>query len=119
MSCPFVPRGTYHEMVHVISDRCVACDLHTIVHGPLERTCWRRFAAQWGYCERSRIALLNAIIVIIIIIIIIFMAMFIMDLAFPLCMLRPTIKLSSFTVFNWCSMSLKISIDYDDDDLIL
>ena len=32
--------------------------------GPLERTCWRRFAAQWGDCKKSRIGPLNAIIII-------------------------------------------------------
>ena len=51
-------------MLHVISARCVARDLHTTVPGPLERTCWRRFAAQWGDCKKSRIAPLNAIIII-------------------------------------------------------
>ena len=55
-------------MLHVLSARCVARDLHTIAPGPLERTCWRRFAAQWGDCQKSRIAPLNAIIIIIIII---------------------------------------------------
>ena len=29
-------------MLHIISARCVARDLHTIAPGPLERTCWRR-----------------------------------------------------------------------------
>ena len=29
-------------MLHVISARCVACHLHMIAPGPLERTCWRR-----------------------------------------------------------------------------
>ena len=55
-------------MLHVISARCVAHDLHTIAPGPLERACWRRFAALWGDCKKSRIAPLNAIIIIIIII---------------------------------------------------
>ena len=32
-------------MLHVISTRCVARDLHTIAPWPLERTCWRQFAA--------------------------------------------------------------------------
>ena len=31
-------------MLHVISARCIARDLHTIAPEPLERTCWRRFA---------------------------------------------------------------------------
>ena len=31
--------------LHVISARCVARDLHTVAPGPLERTCWRQFAA--------------------------------------------------------------------------
>ena len=30
---------------------CVARDLQTIAPGPLECTCWRRFAAQWGDCK--------------------------------------------------------------------
>ena len=60
---------TWH--LHVISARCVARDLHTIAPGPLERTCWRQFAALWGDCKKSRIAPLNAIIIIITTIIII------------------------------------------------
>ena len=48
-----------------------SCDLHTVAPGPLERTCWRQFAALWGDCKKSRIAPLNVIIIIIIIIIII------------------------------------------------
>ena len=31
--------------LHVISARCVARDLHTIAPRPLERACWRQFAA--------------------------------------------------------------------------
>ena len=31
--------------LHVISARCVARDLHTVAPGPLERACWRQFAA--------------------------------------------------------------------------
>ena len=58
-------------MLHVISARCVARDLHTIALGLLERTCWRRFAAQWGDCKNSRIAPFIAIIINIIIITII------------------------------------------------
>ena len=53
-------------MLHVISARCVARNLHTIAPGPLEHACWRQFAALWGDCKKSRIALLNAIIIIII-----------------------------------------------------
>ena len=53
-------------MLLVISARCVARDLHTIVPGPLERAWWRRFVALWGDCKKSRIAPLNAIIIIII-----------------------------------------------------
>ena len=52
---------TWH--LHVISAR----DLHTVAPGPLERTCWRQFAALWGDCKKSRTAPLNAIIIIIII----------------------------------------------------
>ena len=40
-----------HDMLHVISARCVARDLHTIARGPLERTCWRQHAALWGECR--------------------------------------------------------------------
>ena len=54
-------------MLHAISTQCVACDLHTIVPGPLERMCWRRFVVQWD-CKKSLIAPLNEIIIIIIII---------------------------------------------------
>ena len=50
------------------SVRCVACDLHTTVPRPLERTCWRQFVVQWGDCKKSWIALVNAIIIIITII---------------------------------------------------
>ena len=56
---------TWH--LHVKSARCVARDLHTIAPGPLERTCWKQFAALWGDCKKSWIAPLNAIIIIIII----------------------------------------------------
>ena len=37
-----------HDMLHVISARCVARDWHTIAPWPLERTHWRQFAVQWG-----------------------------------------------------------------------
>ena len=57
---------TWH--LHVISARCVARDLHTVAPGPLERTCWRQFAALWRDCKKSRIAPLNAIIINIIIV---------------------------------------------------
>ena len=57
-------------MLHVISARCVTRDLHTIAAGPLERTCWRQFATQWGDCKKSRIAPLNVIVIVVIIIII-------------------------------------------------
>ena len=50
-------------MLHVINARCVARDLHTTGPGPLERTCWRRFAAQCGDCKKSRIVPLNRIII--------------------------------------------------------
>ena len=45
-SCPFVPRGMYHDMLQVISARCVARDLLTIAPGPLEHMCWKQFVAQ-------------------------------------------------------------------------
>ena len=50
--------------LHVISARCVARDLRTIAPGPLERACWRQFAALWRDCKKSRIEPLNAIIII-------------------------------------------------------
>ena len=58
-------------MLHVISARCVARDLHMIAPGTLERMCWTQFVAPWGGCEKSQIALSNAIIIIIIIVFII------------------------------------------------
>ena len=53
-----------HDMLHVISALCAARDLHTIEPGPLERTCWRQFAARLGDRKKSRIAPFNAIIII-------------------------------------------------------
>ena len=84
---------TWH--LHVISVRCVARDLHTIAPGPLERTCWRQFAALWGDCKKSRIVPLNAIIIIIIIIIIIWI-----DLCNESCRLagRPSCMAKSWTM---------------------
>ena len=52
-------------MLHVISAQCVARNLHTIAPGPLEYTCWRRFAAHLRDCKQSRIAPLSAVIIII------------------------------------------------------
>ena len=52
-------------MLHVVSALCVTHDLRTIAPGPLERTCWRQFAAQWGDCKKSQIAPLIEIIIII------------------------------------------------------
>ena len=40
-----------------------------ISSGPLERTCWKQFAVQWGDCKKSGITPLNAIIVIVIVIV--------------------------------------------------
>ena len=61
-----------HNILHVIlSARCVAHDLHRIAPWPLERTCWRQFAAQSGDCNKSQIVPFNVTIIIIIIIIII------------------------------------------------
>ena len=40
-------------MLHVISTGCVACDLHMIAPGPLKRTCWIQFLAQWGDCKNN------------------------------------------------------------------
>ena len=47
----------------MICARCVARDLHKITSGPLERTCWRWFAAQRGDCKKSRTAPSNVIII--------------------------------------------------------
>ena len=44
-------------MLHVISARCVARDLHTVAPWPLQRTYWRQFAVQWGYCENLKLRL--------------------------------------------------------------
>ena len=62
LSLRFKWHVTWH--LHVISARCVARDLHTVASEPLERTCWRQFAALWGDCKKSRIAPLNGIIII-------------------------------------------------------
>ena len=62
---------SYHvalDMLHVMSAQCVAHDLHTIAPWPLERTCWRQFAALWGDCKRSWIVPFSAIFIIFIII---------------------------------------------------
>ena len=45
-----------HDMLHVMNARRVAFDLHTVASGPLERQCWRQFAAQRGHCKKSRVA---------------------------------------------------------------
>ena len=58
-------------MLHVISARCVARDLHMTASGPLERTCWIQSTAQRGDCQKSRFPPLNAIIIIIIITIVV------------------------------------------------
>ena len=55
-------------MLHMISARCVARNLHTTAPGP-ECKCWRQFTAQWGDCQNSWTAPLDVIIIIIIIII--------------------------------------------------
>ena len=60
-----------HNTLHVIGAQCVARDFHTIVPWPLERTCWRQFAAQRADCKKSQTTPLNAIIIIIVIVIII------------------------------------------------
>ena len=44
-------------MLHVISARCVARDLHTNAPGPTECTCRRQFVAQWGDCEHLELSL--------------------------------------------------------------
>ena len=49
-------------MLHMISVRWSAHDLHSVMPGLLERTCWRQFAGQWGDCQKSRIAPLNVLI---------------------------------------------------------
>ena len=50
-----------HDVSHLMSAQCVARDLHTIAPGPLERTCWRRFVALSGDCNKSQTAPFNAI----------------------------------------------------------
>ena len=50
-------------MLHVMSARCVARDLHTIVPGPLERTCWRPIVA-----PLNAIIIISSIIIIIIVV---------------------------------------------------
>ena len=49
-------------MLHMISARCVARDLHTIAPRPHDCTFWKQFAAQRGDCKKSRIAPLSAIL---------------------------------------------------------
>ena len=46
-----------HNMLHVISARCVARDLYTTAPWPLESKCWRQFAAQWGNCTNLELCL--------------------------------------------------------------
>ena len=55
-------------MLHMMSAPYVARGLHMIALWPLERTCWRQFAAQWGGCKKSRIAPFSTTISIIIIV---------------------------------------------------
>ena len=52
---------------HVISAWCVARDLHTTAPRPLQGTCWRQVAAQWGDCKKSQIAPFSVINIIILI----------------------------------------------------
>ena len=54
-------------MLHMIGARCVARDLHMTAPRPVERTCWRQFAGQWGDCQKSGTGPLNAIIIVILI----------------------------------------------------
>ena len=39
--------------------------LHVIAPWPLERTCWRQFAAQGRDCRKSRIAPLKVVVVVV------------------------------------------------------
>ena len=41
-----------HDMLHMISTRCVACDLHTTALRQFEHALWRKFVAQWGDCKK-------------------------------------------------------------------
>ena len=109
---------TWH--LHVISAQCVARDLHTIVPGPLERTCWRQFAALWGDCNKSRIAPLNAIIIIIVLVVVllllllrspaIFLGFNILRWDFCVCVLwpffNPTIEIVTFLLRGWCMLGV-------------
>ena len=63
-------------MLHAMSARRVARDLHTTAPVLLEHTCWRRFAAQRGDCKESRIASSNAIIIIIYLFIYLFVSFY-------------------------------------------
>ena len=54
-----------HNMFHMTSPLCAACDLHTNAPRPLESRCWRQFAAQRGDCKKSRIMPVSAITIII------------------------------------------------------
>ena len=49
-------------MLHVMSSRCVARDLHTVAQWPLERTYWRQFTGLRGDCKKSRFAPFDVII---------------------------------------------------------
>ena len=50
-------------MLNVISAQCVCPWFAHDCAGPLERTWWRRFTAQWEDCQKSWITPLNAIII--------------------------------------------------------
>ena len=52
-------------MLHVISARCVARDLHTVVPWPLDYMHWRQFTAQWGDCRNLTLRLLVQLLFII------------------------------------------------------
>ena len=52
-----VPSCHVAHMLHVMSVRCVARDLHANATWPLQCTCWRQFAAQWGDCKNLELRL--------------------------------------------------------------
>ena len=52
-------------MLHMMTARCVARDLHTIAPWPLERTCWRWFMAQWGDHKNLELCLSMQVVVVV------------------------------------------------------
>ena len=91
-----------HDMLLVMSARCVARDLHTIAPRPLEHACWREFAAQWGDCKKSRIVLFNVNIIIIIVFVIIVIIIITCSCLAPVL----TAVAEDYYYFNFCLVNL-------------